>query len=121
MVLFQDMSKAPAHLVRAWMDLFIEKATGEGSAHRQNLQALLLHLRAALDGYAKGLPEVFKACLECMRLRRKLETMVTPLGGGCLSRRQGDDGHLDLGAPLPGSQPPSLAGLGIDIPLEGGA
>ncbi len=80
MVLFQDMSKAPAHLVRAWTDLFIEKATGEGSAYQGNLQALLLHLRAALDGYAKGLPEVFKACLECMRLRRELQTMVTPLG-----------------------------------------
>jgi hypothetical protein len=121
MVLVQDMSNTPAHLVRDWMNLFIEKATGEGSAHQQNLQALLLHLRTALDGYAKGLPEVFKACLECLRLKRKLERTSRPLRGMRLSRRQGDDGHLDLGAPFPRGQPPSAAGLGIGIPFEGGA
>lgn len=119
MVLIQDMSKTPAHLVHAWMNLFIAKATGEGSARQQNLQALLLHLRTALDGYAKGLPEVFKACLECIRLKRELERTGRPLGGVRLSRGQGDDGHLDLGAPFPGGQPPLAAGRGIGIPFEG--
>jgi hypothetical protein len=121
LVLIQDMSKTQAHLVSDWINLFIAKATGEGSARHQNLQALLLHLRTALDGYAKGLPEVFKACLECMRLKRELERTTGPLGGVRLSCRQGDDGHLDLGAPFPGGQPPLAAGLGIGVPFEGGA
>jgi hypothetical protein len=60
--LFQDLSSVPPHLVRAWVDLFIENATGKRPSFKQDLRALMLHLETVLENYAQGLPAVIQAC-----------------------------------------------------------
>lgn len=70
--LYQNLSNAPPHLVHSWVKLFIEKATGEGSAFQHNLNTLMLTLREGMEGYAQGLPKVFDACLLCLELKKQL-------------------------------------------------
>lgn len=70
--LYQNLSNAPPHLVHSWVELFIEKATGEGSAFQRNLNTLMLTLREGMEGYAQGLPKVFNACLLCLELKKRL-------------------------------------------------
>jgi hypothetical protein len=69
-ILFQNLSSVPPHLVRMWVDVFIENATGEESSFKQDLQDLMLHLWTALENYAHGLPEVLRACKKCLDIRR---------------------------------------------------
>lgn len=66
--LFQDLSSVPPHLVHAWVDIFIENATGKGSSFKQDLRALLLHLETVLENYAQGLPAVIQAYKICLDL-----------------------------------------------------
>ena len=68
--LFQDLSSVPPHLVRVWVEVFIENATGKGSSYKQNLRELLLHLETALENYAQGIPEVIEACKKYLGLRK---------------------------------------------------
>jgi hypothetical protein len=70
--LVQNLSAASPHLVNPWVTLFIQKATGKGSAHNQNLRKLLLHLQTALENYAQGLPRVFEAGIILVELKNRL-------------------------------------------------
>ncbi len=69
--LLQDLSSVPPHLVRAWVDVFIENATGDGSSFKQDLRSLLLYLETALENYAQGLPAVIDACIKCISLLKR--------------------------------------------------
>jgi hypothetical protein len=70
--LVQNLSATPTHLVNPWVTLFIQKATGKGSAFNQNLGKLLLHLQTALENYARGLPKVFEAGIVLVELKNRL-------------------------------------------------
>lgn len=60
--LLQDLSTAPPQLVNHWVELFMDQATGKGSAFEHKLSKLKLCLIGALENYAKGLPQVIEAC-----------------------------------------------------------
>ena len=69
--LLQDLSSSPPKLVHAWVDLFISKATGKGSAFGCNLLELQLTIYTALENYAAGIPNVIGPTKACFMLFNK--------------------------------------------------